>query len=78
MEIASRILFQNTAYYNPSIITGQDGRARIKFELPDNVTDYRIIAIGQTKSSRFSVQEKTIAVRRDYTLETNSPSIVYP
>ena len=76
-QISSRTLFQNTAYYNPSVLTDANGKATIKFELPDNVTDYRIITIGQTKLSQFSVAEKTIAVRRDYTLETHTPTLVY-
>ena len=45
--------------------------------LPDNVTNYRIITIGQTKDSKFAVTEKTIAVRRDYSLETHAPYISY-
>ncbi len=77
VQISSRTLFQNTAYYNPSVLTDANGKATIKFHLPDNVTDYRIIAIGQTKSSQFSVAEKTIAVRRDYTIETHAPALVY-
>jgi hypothetical protein len=76
-QISSRTLFQNTAYYNPSVLTDANGKATVKFQLPDNVTDYRIIAIGQTKLSQFSVTEKTIAVRRDYTLETHTPTLVY-
>lgn len=78
VEISSRVLFKNTAYYNPSVITDSTGRAKTSFVLPDNVTDYRIIAIAQTKDSRFAVSEKTIAVRRDYTLESRVPYIVYP
>ncbi|MBX9809011.1 hypothetical protein K2X92_01310, partial [Candidatus Gracilibacteria bacterium] len=76
-QISSRTRFQNTAYYNPSLLTDKSGKANIKFTLPDNVTDYRIIVIGQTKSSQFSVKEKTIAVRRDYTLETHAPAFLY-
>lgn len=34
--------------------------------------------IGQTKDSHFGVAEKTISVRRDYTLETHVPFIAYP
>ncbi|MBC7503547.1 hypothetical protein H7169_01120 [Candidatus Gracilibacteria bacterium] len=76
-QISSRTLFQNTAYYNPSILTDVSGKAKFIFQLPDNVTDYRIIAIGQTRSSQFSVTEKTIAVRREYTLEVHAPSLSY-
>ncbi len=77
IQIASRTVFKNTAYYNPSVRTSQNGRADVSFTLPDNVTDYRIITIGQTQSSIFSVGEKTIQVRRDYTLEPHMPYIVY-
>jgi uncharacterized protein YfaS (alpha-2-macroglobulin family) len=77
-QISSRTLFKNTAYYNASIRTNNSGRAKVSFSLPDNVTDYRIIAIAQTKSSQFGVKEKTIQVRRDYTLEAHVPFIAYP
>lgn len=72
------MMFKNTAYYNPSIVTDLAGRAKVSFLLPDNVTDYRIIMIGQTRDSHFGVTEKTISVRRDYTLESHVPYIAYP
>lgn len=76
-QISSRSLFKNTAYYNASVRTDSSWKAKITFTLPDNVTDYRIIAIGQTRSSQFGVWEKTIQVRRDYTLEAHTPFISY-
>ncbi len=76
VEIASRMLFKNTAYYNPSIRTGKDGKAKVSFITPDNTTEYRVIAIGQTKNSVFAVSEKTIAVHREYTLDTHAPMIL--
>lgn len=78
VQIAARSLFKNTAYYNPSVRTDKTGRAKINFVLPDNITDYRIIAIAHTKSSQFAIKEKTLSVRRDYTLETHTPTIAYP
>ncbi len=75
-DIASRALFQNTAYYNPSIRTNASGKAKIDFTLPDNITDYRIIAISNTRESLFGTAEKTIEVRKDYILETQAPMIV--
>lgn len=78
IQVASRILFKNTAYYNPSVRTDVRGKAKVSFSLPDNITDYRIITIGQTRSSRFAVAEKTIPVRKKYTLESHVPLIVYP
>jgi uncharacterized protein YfaS (alpha-2-macroglobulin family) len=77
VEISSRSIFKNTAYFNPSVRTDISGKARVSFVLPDNVTDYRVIVLGQTKASIFAVKEKTIPVRRDYTLEAHVPSIAY-
>jgi uncharacterized protein YfaS (alpha-2-macroglobulin family) len=76
VDIASRTIFENTAYYNPSVITDTSGLARVTFTLPDNITNYRIIAIANTKDSRFSVAEKPIEVRKDYVIETRAPMIV--
>jgi alpha-2-macroglobulin len=78
VEIASRSLFQNTAYYNPSIRTDASGKAKIQFTLPDNVTDYRIITIANTKDAHFAVSEKTIQVRKDYVIEALAPMIIRP
>ena len=47
----------------------------MSFTLPDNITDYRIIAIAGTRDSRFGVAEKPIEVRKDYVLETHIPMI---
>lgn len=77
-EIASRSLFKNTVYFNGSVLTDDHGRANVEFSLPDNVTDYRVIVIGQTKDSRFGSAEKVLQVRRDYTLETHIPAFAYP
>jgi uncharacterized protein YfaS (alpha-2-macroglobulin family) len=75
-QISSRTLFQNTAYYNPSIRTDISWKAKVIFSLPDNITDYRIITIAGTRDSKFSVWQKTIAVRKDYVLESTAPTIL--
>lgn len=48
----------------------------MNFSLPDNVTDYRIIALSNTRDSRFGVAEKTIEVRKDYVVEVHAPMIL--
>jgi uncharacterized protein YfaS (alpha-2-macroglobulin family) len=77
VEIASRTLFKNTAYYNPSVRTDKNGNASINFTTPDNTTEYRVIVIWNTKSSIFAVSEKTIRVQRAYTIDTHAPQISY-
>jgi hypothetical protein len=51
LEERARGNFKDTAYWNPSIITGADGRASVQFTLPDNLTTWQILATGHTKDS---------------------------
>ncbi|MBN1315509.1 MAG: Ig-like domain-containing protein, partial [Anaerolineales bacterium] len=52
--------FADTAFWNPAIVTGRDGRATIEVELPDNLTTWTARAVGLTADTR--VGEGTIEV----------------
>ncbi len=41
-----RTNFADTAYWNPTVRTDQDGRAQVQVELPDNLTTWRMQARG--------------------------------
>ncbi len=45
---AVRYRFPDTAYWNPSLRTDEDGRATVRVELPDNLTTWRMGARGVT------------------------------
>ncbi len=45
--------FKSTAYWNPSLVTDENGDAEASFELPDNLTSFRVMAVAQTKESEF-------------------------
>lgn len=49
--------FKDTAYYNPSVITDENGKASVKFTLPDNLTTWKAYAIAHTADSRFGAGE---------------------
>jgi len=44
--------FLDTAYWAPAVRTGADGRAQVTVELPDNLTTWRMQAIGITADTR--------------------------
>jgi len=44
--------FADTAYWNPTIVTGRDGRATIKVTLPDNLTTWTARAVGLDADTR--------------------------
>lgn len=45
--------FRTLAFWQGSLITGADGKASFQFTAPDNLTTYRIVAVGQTKAHQF-------------------------
>jgi len=54
-ESRARSNFKDTAYWNPSIITDEDGLATLSFTLPDNLTTWQLLAIGGTKDHEYGV-----------------------
>ena len=68
--------FQDTAYWKADVITGSDGRARATFTLPDNLTSWQILAIGNTKDTVVGSAEATIRTRRDLMVEPLFPRIL--
>ena len=45
--------FRTLAYWQGSLKTGADGKVSFEFAAPDNLTTYRIVAVGQTKANQF-------------------------
>lgn len=52
-EVELRGDFKATAYWNPCVLTDEEGNASLSFTLPDNLTTFRIMAVAQTIDSRF-------------------------
>jgi uncharacterized protein YfaS (alpha-2-macroglobulin family) len=45
--------FRTLAFWQGSLKTGADGKVSFEFVAPDNLTTYRIVAVGQTKANQF-------------------------
>src|SRR5262245_12740281 len=45
--------FRTLAYWQGNLKTGADGKVSFEFVAPDNLTTYRIVAVGQTKANQF-------------------------
>lgn len=68
---ALRKEFRTLAFWEGSLKTGADGKATFAFDAPDNLTTYRLIAIGQTKSNQFGGDSSQ-------TVEITKPLLVDP
>src|SRR5215472_942811 len=65
--------FKDTAFWQPDVVTGGDGKATVKFNLPDNLTTWRATARAVTADTRVgSAVQKTIA-RKDVIMRLEMP-----
>ncbi|HET7114389.1 MAG TPA: alpha-2-macroglobulin family protein, partial [Pyrinomonadaceae bacterium] len=65
--------FRDTAFWQPSAITGADGRATVKFRLPDNLTTWRATARGVTSDLKVGVTTSKVISRKDVILRLETP-----
>ncbi len=53
---------KTTAYFNPSVETDDQGRAEVRFTLPDNVGKFRIMALAVSDDDRYGKGRSDIRV----------------
>jgi len=61
----TREYFPDTAYFNPNIITDQNGVAEVIFEMPDSLTTWRATARGVSKDTKVGETTKEVIVTKD-------------
>lgn len=54
-----RSLFKFVSYWNPSIKLDREGRANIEFQLPDNLTGWRVLAMAVTAEDQMGLGQGT-------------------
>ncbi len=65
--------FKDTAHWEPSAVTGNDGRAVVKVRLPDNLTTWRATVHGITADTRVGVARQKVVARKDVILRLETP-----
>jgi uncharacterized protein YfaS (alpha-2-macroglobulin family) len=68
--------FKDTAFWQPDVVTGADGRATVKVELPDNLTTWRATARGVTADTKVGVTRYRVVARKDVILRLETPRFV--
>ncbi|MEW6279645.1 MAG: alpha-2-macroglobulin family protein, partial [Candidatus Eremiobacterota bacterium] len=68
--------FKATAFWDARVITDKDGRQKVTFTLPDNLTSFRIMATAQTKGSSFGAGESEFKVNKPLQLLPSTPRFV--
>ena len=65
--------FRPSAYWNPAVITNAEGKARVRFKLPDNLTSFEVMAVAQSKSADFGYGESSFLVNKPLLMQPALP-----
>ena len=66
--------FEAVAYFNPTLRTDENGRAKVSFTLPDNLTTYRVYVVVMDRGSHFASTERPLLAAKDFYLEPGMPA----
>ncbi len=69
----SRKDFKDTAFWAPSLVTDKKGEAETSFKLPDNLTTWQLLAIGQTQGHLYGAAVAEIIENKEVILRPALP-----
>jgi uncharacterized protein YfaS (alpha-2-macroglobulin family) len=72
IDLRSR--FAATAFWNPRVMTGPDGRGQATFTLPDNLTAFRVMAVASA-GKKFGRGDTRLAVSKPLMLRPSLPRL---
>ncbi|MDE2509418.1 MAG: hypothetical protein KGM43_19630, partial [Planctomycetota bacterium] len=72
---ALRQRFAETAYWNPRVVTGADGKTVVRFRAPGSISEYRLMARGVSASDTLVGQStSSVTVRKSFFVDLRLPS----
>lgn len=71
--IGVRTDFSALALFEPSVTTDAQGKAKVDFTLPDNLTRYRVMVVAADGAERFGSSEATITARLPLMVRPSAP-----
>ena len=75
-NLSMRSLFKFVSYWNPSIKTDKEGRAKISFSAPDNLTGWRVLVMAVTPGDRMGLGDTNFKVNRPTEIRPALPNQV--
>ena len=68
--------FKDTAFWQPDVVTGADGKATVKVDLPDNLTTWRATARGVTSDTKVGATKYKVVARKDVIMRLETPRFI--
>lgn len=75
--VAIRSVFKYTAYWNAALETDDSGHASFSFQLPDNLTGWRLVAVALSPGAAMGVGHATVRVSLPIELGPALPNVVH-
>ncbi len=75
-DVSMRSIFKFVSYWNPALRADSKGRATIEFEVPDNLTGWRVFAIAVTPTDRMGLGDEGFKVNRPTEIRPVMPNQV--
>lgn len=72
----NRSVFKDTAYWNPSIKTNAEGKARVAFKLPDNLTTWTLAAVASSLDTKVGQTTTEIVISKEVFVRPVLPNIL--
>lgn len=73
-KLPVRSRFLDTAWWEPNVQTGSDGHAKVKVQLPDNLTRWRATALACSDDALVGMSANDITARKDLMVTIQSPT----
>jgi hypothetical protein len=71
-----RHVFEETAYWAPSLETGANGRASLHFRLPDSLTTWKLHALASTVDGRIASLDQTFKSFQPFFVDLDAPQVL--
>ncbi|MBD3374145.1 hypothetical protein GF406_03850 [candidate division KSB1 bacterium] len=68
--------FKSLAFWEPQIVTDDRGRVSLSFDLPDNLTTWRVMVVAQTMDACFGQGSTDFQVNKPLLIQPNMPRFV--
>jgi CD109 antigen len=71
-----RHVFEETAYWAPSLETTASGRTAFNFTLPDSLTTWKLHAVGSTLDGRLAEIDRTFKTFQPFFVDLDAPQVL--
>ncbi len=72
-NVRVRQFFPETMYWNPAVITDNDGKAQLTFDMADSITTWRMTAMGSSAKGLLGSTTRGLKVFQDFFVDIDLP-----